>query len=146
MKIGNTNIVNIVVEFDESDYSDEWGDYHTYGILKMNDIPVFKTEVNFYSEPSAVEEVIEKFARHLERASMHTEPEMEDKVAVRKEIRLFGNPIYLCDQITEFLIMCRYDEEAEYKIKGNVMYLEGSRPLLASEVLDVQKGLFDDDL
>jgi len=26
------------------------------------------------------------------------------------------------------------------------MYLEGSRPLLASEVLDVQKGLFDDDL
>lgn len=87
-----------------------------------------------------------KAYRDLERASMHTEPETEHKVAVRKEIGLYGNPIRLRDQITEFLVSCRYDEEAEYKIKGSVMYLEGSRPLLASEVLDVQKGLFDDDL
>ena len=87
-----------------------------------------------------------KAYRDLERALMHTEPETEHKVAVRKEIGLYGDPIRLCDQITEFLVSCRYDEEAEYKIKGNVMYLEGSRPLLASEVLDVQKGLFDDDL
>lgn len=87
-----------------------------------------------------------KAYRDLERASMHTEPETEHKVAVRKEIGLYGNPIRLCDQITEFLVSCRYDEEAEYKIKGSVMYLEGSRPLLASEVLDVEKGLFDDDL
>lgn len=68
------------------------------------------------------------------------------KVAVRKEVALYGDPIELCDRITEFLVMCRYDEEAEYKIKDNIMYLEGSRPLLASEALDVQKGLFDDNL
>jgi hypothetical protein len=32
------------------------------------------------------------------------------------------------------------------QVEITIMYLEGSRPLLASEVLDVQKGLFDDDL
>lgn len=90
--------------------------------------------------------ISDKANRDLERALMHTEPETEHKVAVRKEIGLYGDPEDLCDQITEFLVSCRYDEEAEYKIKGNVMYLEGSRPLLASEVLNVQKGLFDDDL
>ena len=91
--------------------------------------------------------ISDKANRDLGRALMYTEPEDRvARVAVRKEIGLYGDPIRLCDQITEFLVSCRYDEEAEYKIKGNVMYLEGSRPLLVSEVLDVQKGLFDDDL
>lgn len=65
MKIGNTNIVNLVVEFEESDYPDECDEYPINGILKINDIPIFKTEVNFYSDCSVVDEVIEKFAQHL---------------------------------------------------------------------------------
>lgn len=88
--------------------------------------------------------ISEKANRDLERALMHTEPETEQKVAVRKEVALYGDPVELCDRITEFLVSCRYDEEAEYRIKDNIMYLEGSRPLLASEVIDVQKGLFED--
>ena len=91
--------------------------------------------------------ISDKANRDLERALMSIEPETEQRVAVRKEIDLtWGDPVDLCDRITEFLVMCRYDEEAEYQVKNNVMYLEGSRPLLASEVLDVEKGLFDDSL
>lgn len=96
------------------------------------------------NNPIAVTLVSKQANRELEKALMHTEPEIKEKVVVRKEIGLYGDPVTLCDLITEFLIMCRYDEEARYKIENNIMYLEGSRPLLASEVIDVQKGLFED--
>jgi hypothetical protein len=61
------NIVNITVEFEDRDCEedDEGYDYETYGILKMNDISIFETKVNLYSEPAAVEEVIERFAKKI---------------------------------------------------------------------------------
>ena len=74
------NIINITVEFEERERQKdpnmlgyEWGnyeDYHWYGIMKMNGIPIFETRVNGYyvdldDSKQAVEEVIEAFARSI---------------------------------------------------------------------------------
>ncbi len=64
------NIVNITIEFDEREkipgYS--WGNYEDwemdcFGILKMNGIPIFETQINaYYKDP---EEVIRAFAKKI---------------------------------------------------------------------------------
>lgn len=73
------NIINITVEFEEREREKperlgyNWGDYedyYWYGIMKMNGIPIFETQINGYylttdDERRAVEEVIEAFARSI---------------------------------------------------------------------------------
>ena len=81
-------------------------------------------------------------------------PHNRQLVAVRKEISLKGgDPIYLFDKLEKFIRECYYTgfgsnafRRTSYTIKDDIMYLEGSRPLLASEAIDLQKGLFDDNL
>jgi len=59
-------IVNITVEFDERENDNNDPDYwelDCFGILKMNDIPIFETQISaYYKDP---EEVIKAFAEHL---------------------------------------------------------------------------------
>lgn len=87
-----------------------------------------------------------KAERDIQTALAHTEShaglECED-VAVRKQIYLTRDPIYLYEEIGKFLRDCQYDEDCGYDIKDGVMYLYGSRPLTASEADSFKKGLFE---
>lgn len=73
-------IVNFTIDFEErlkepsQNLLSQWNsyeeDYDWYGIIKMNDIPIFETQVNYFydDEEQTSEEVIYRFAEHIKPA------------------------------------------------------------------------------
>ena len=66
------------------------------------------------------------------------------RLAVRDEIYLIGSVSYLARRLDSFLRECDYDEQAEMRLDGHTLRLEGTRALTREEMESYAEGLFED--